>query len=116
MYILINEKNHKNYNSIGWVTMSENGFLTVSLRPCETETFVHISNVTELGDNIFGENDSSDHTEEYDSERTYEGDYPFGNENHVDENGMPFGYHEYYDSDDNPIRNYDSKTSESESS
>ena len=112
MFVLIHEKNHKDFNRIGWVTMSEYGFLTVTLRQCSTRTFVHISNVTVLGE----DSSSDDSTDDYDSERSYVDEYSFENENHVDENGKPFGYHEYYDSDDNTIKNYESESSESESS
>ena len=66
---------------------------------------------------LLGEIDISDDSmEECDDERTYETDFPPGNKNHVDENGIPFGYHEYFNSDGKPIRKFNSESSESESS
>ena len=34
----------------------------------------------------------------------------------VDKNGKPLGYHDFYDSDDNTIKRYESESSESENS
>ena len=92
MLILITEPNHIHCDRIGWVTMSKYGFLTVILHTCETKTFVHISNVTKVGKNVFGEiEDGDDSMKENDDEPTYETDYPPGDKNHVDKNGITFG-------------------------
>ena len=49
-------------------------------------------------------------------EVVWETDYPPGNENHVNENGEPFGLYDFVDRHGNPIRNSSSESSESESS
>ena len=57
MYILITEPNHVHYNRRGLVTMSEYGFLTVTLlpvNPTKVKTFLHIRNVTTLGEFFLG--------------------------------------------------------------
>ena len=68
---------------------------------------------------VVGYNDmpvSDGNTRTSDDEPTWETDYHPGNEEiFVNENGEPFGLHEFFDSDGKPIRKFSSESSESES-
>ena len=184
MYIKITEPNHAHYDRRCLITMSEYGFLTVTLLPLpdcikKEEFIVHTSMVTETDPEpddmyyededtvevneegfVIGLNDIDSHGNErtrvstniclgrefaydnqgrvmvdeegsvlyynqvYDSDNNirteyelmWETDYPPGNENHVNENGEPFGLYDFVDCHGNPIRNSSSESSESESS
>ena len=105
------EKNHKDFNRIGRVTMNENSFFTVALFQGFTQ--VHISHVTGLWEDI----SSNDSTDDYEgSVRSYISVYDGEGNYNVDEEGKPIGYHDIYDFDDNTIKSYESESSESESS
>ena len=119
MFILVTEPNHIHYDRIGLVTMSEYGFLTVTLLPVvprEVKTFLHISNVTTLGGNFFGEiEDGDDSMEDNEgSVRSYVSMCDDEGRIKVDEEGKPLFYHDMYDSDDNLRASDDDYTYETE--
>ena len=154
MYVKITEPNHAHYERRCLITMSEYGFLTVTLLPLpdsikKEEFIVHTSMVTEtepepddmyyedfdtvevneegfviglnnidshgnertrvttdicLGRNISGQIEDGDDSSEDEEEnlRTYETYYVHDEETmEIDEEGMPVGYHDLYDSDGN---------------
>ena len=116
MLILITEPNHIHCDRIGWVTMSDYGFLTVILHTCETKTFVHISKVTKVGENLFGEIEDGDDSMK-DNEGSVRSCVSMCDDDgriKVYEEGKPLFYHDMYDSDDNLRASDDDYTYETE--
>ena len=92
--------------------MIENGVLTVVFFD-QTETRVLIEHVISL-EEASSSDDSSDDYEG--SVSSYVSVYDDEGRMNVEKEGIPIGYHNYYDSDENNIKSYESESSNSESS